>query len=344
MFKFIIVKGGLAFFIEFSFLRKKSYYEFLLNQNYILKSYYLFKNYSSFSEKNVKNFPVVDKIESRKVDYLKDEVATRLVERLMFIRKKFKTVLDLGSGSGHIVSCLFKTKNKYEYSFLEKIERMIMADISDEILNRDDFSEIPGFLLEKVCIDKEIPSFPENSMDVVITNLYMHWINNLPGFLKQIWRILVPDGVFLGSMVGGDSLFELRTSIQLAEQERKGGIGTRVSPMTDVQNIGSLLNEAEFKLITIDVEDIIIDYPDMISLMKDLQKMGENNAIITRPHVISRDVLFAAEAIYKELYGNSNGTLPCTFCIIYMIAWKPSLNQPLPLERGSGKINLKDVF
>ncbi|KAG4306242.1 hypothetical protein PORY_000230 [Pneumocystis oryctolagi] len=301
-------------------------------KSYVFMHFCLFKNYTSFLEKS-RDFrvfdesvkrkqrlrAVTDKIESKKTDYLKDEVAKRL-----FVRKSFKTILDLGSGPGHIVSCLFKTKNKYEYELSGKMGHIIMADTLKEVLNRDELLESSDFLLEKVCLDREIPSFPENSMDAVITNLYMHWINDLPGFFKQISRILVPDGVFLGSMLGGDSLFELRTSLQLAEQERKGGIGARVSPMTDVQDIGSLLNKAEFKLITIDTEDIIVDYPDMISLMKDLQKMGENNAIITRPHIISRDVLFAAEAIYKELYGNSNGTIPCTFCIIYMIAWKPS--------------------
>ncbi|KAG5438382.1 hypothetical protein PCANB_002870 [Pneumocystis canis] len=266
---------------------------------------------------------VLDKNESREADYLREEIARRLVERFMFIKGNFKTVLDLWSGAGHIVSCLCQAKNKHGYQLSEKIRRLIMADVSENIFNRDNLSDVSDILLEKICIDKEIPSFPENSMDVVVSNLYMHWVNNLPGLFKQIQHILVPDGVFLGSMFGGDTLFELRTSFQLAEQERKGGVGARVSPMTDVQDVGNLLSKAKFKLITIDVENIIVDYPDIISLMKDLQKMGENNAIITRPHIISRDVLFAAEAIYREFYGNSNGTLPCTFCIIYMIAWKP---------------------
>lgn len=38
--------------------------------------------------------------------------------------------------------------------------------------------------------------------------------------------------MFIGAMMGGDSLFELRTSLQLAELEREGGISPRVSPMT----------------------------------------------------------------------------------------------------------------
>ncbi|KTW31476.1 hypothetical protein T552_00119 [Pneumocystis carinii B80] len=336
-------------------LHKKShYFRFSLNKIYRLKT--CLRSYVPFTVESSKKFLIfdqnvkkkqrlraaLDKIEAKRADYLKEEVAKRLVERLMFIKKKIKVIFDFGSGAGYIASYLSQEKNKNQ--FLGKIERLIMADVSEDIFDNDNLSNICDFIVEKVCIDNEIPSFSENSMDIVITNLYIHWINDLFNLFKQIKYILVPDGVFLGSMFGGDTLFELRTSLQLAEQERKGGIGARVSPMADIQDIGSLLSKVGFKLITIDVEDIIVDYPDIFSLMKDLQKMGENNAIMTRPHIISRDVLFAAEAIYREFYGNENGTLPCTFRVIYMIAWKPSPNQSLPLEKGSGKINLKDVL
>jgi NADH dehydrogenase [ubiquinone] 1 alpha subcomplex assembly factor 5 len=50
----------------------------------------------------------------------------------------------------------------------------------------------------------------------------MHWVNDLPGALRQVHSVLKPDGVFVGAMLGGDTLFELRSSLQLAEQERLG--------------------------------------------------------------------------------------------------------------------------
>lgn len=58
----------------------------------------------------------------------------------------------------------------------------------------------------------------------------------MPGAFTQIRHLLKPDGVFIGAVLGGDTLFELRTALQLAEQERRGGIANRVSPM-----IGALL-------------------------------------------------------------------------------------------------------
>jgi NADH dehydrogenase [ubiquinone] 1 alpha subcomplex assembly factor 5 len=54
--------------------------------------------------------------------------------------------------------------------------------------------------------------------------------------LVQIKEALLPDGLFLGAMFGGDTLFELRTALQLAETDREGGISPHVSPMTGLLN------------------------------------------------------------------------------------------------------------
>lgn len=53
------------------------------------------------------------------------------------------------------------------------------------------------------------------------SNLSLHWVNDLPGAMQQACRALKPDGVFLASMLGGNTLKELRVALQLAEQERE---------------------------------------------------------------------------------------------------------------------------
>ena len=117
---------------------------------------------------------------------------------------------------------------------------------------------------------------------------------------------------------------DVRTSIQLAEQERRGGIANRVSPMIsmsliyipcspllrsneksltiDPTDAPSLLNRAGFTTTTVDVEDLTISYPSIWELMQDLRDMGESNAILGRRGWVSRDVLLAAEGIYKGEY------------------------------------------
>lgn len=200
-------------------------------------------------------------------------------------------------------------------------------------------------LTREVLHDEELIPYGANTFDAVLSSLSMHWINDLPSLLAQINNVLKPDAPFMAAMFGGDTLFELRTSLQLADQERRGGVSPHVSPLADVRDMGGLLQKSGFKMLTVDVDDIIVDFPDTFALMQDLQAMGESNAILGREAgAIKRDVLLANEGIYRELHGNEDGTIPATFRMIYMIGWKEGPNQAKPLARGSGEMNIKDIL
>jgi hypothetical protein len=49
---------------------------------------------------------------SKEYDYIRDEMADRLVDRLLDIKREFKTVLDLGCHSGHILKSLQKQAHR----------------------------------------------------------------------------------------------------------------------------------------------------------------------------------------------------------------------------------------
>ncbi|KAG2060219.1 S-adenosyl-L-methionine-dependent methyltransferase [Suillus hirtellus] len=274
-------------------------------------------------------------VESRTVDYVRDEVADRMMERLLDIKRKFNTIVDLGSGPGHFSKLLEP----------EKTRKVLMIDSSKTTLNRDRDEEFE-VEVERVHADEEnlLDVLPRNSQEAIVSCLSLHWVNDLPGVLVQIKEALKPDGLFLGAMFGGDTLFELRTALQLAEVDREGGISPHISPMTDTKDISNLLSHAGFTLLTVDIDEVRVGYPSMWELLEDLRDMGESNAVVGRRHFLHRDTLAAASAIYKELHGNEDGSVPATFQIIYMIGWKPSPNQPKPLERGSAQTNLKDVL
>ncbi|KAF9792414.1 S-adenosyl-L-methionine-dependent methyltransferase [Thelephora terrestris] len=296
--------------------------------------YLIFDRYAKVLQKDRSALP--NRVEnSRMVDYLRDEIADRLTERMLDIKRKFNTVLDLGSGPGHFAK-LLET---------ETTQKVVMFDSSRNLLHRDPDEEFKAEV-ERIVGDEEnlLATIPRNSQEAVVSCLSLHWVNDLPGALTQIKEVLVPDGVFLGAMFGGDTLFELRTSLQLAEVEREGGISPHVSPMTDTRDVSNLLGRAGFTLLTVDIDEIKVNYPSMWELMEDLQAMGESNAIIGRRGYVHRDTLAAASAIYREMYGGEDGTIPATFQIIYMIGWKPSPNQPKSLERGSATKSLKDIL
>ncbi|KAI0555881.1 S-adenosyl-L-methionine-dependent methyltransferase [Xylaria curta] len=290
---------------------------------------------------------------SRTADYLKDEVAMRVCERLLDIKRRYPRVLDFGANSCNIAKALTRENpdpnpdTPISDPIAKKIDHLLAVDSSESMLYRDadlEFNKQINITREVLHNEETLP-YDANTFDLVLSSLSMHWINDLPGVLAQINNVLKPDCAFIGAMFGGDTLYELRTSLQLAEQERRGGISPHVSPLADVRDVGGLLGKAGFKMLTVDVDDIIVDYPDSFALMQDLQAMGENNAVLGREMgPIQRDVLLAADAIYRELHGNKDGTLPATFRMIHMIGWKESDDQAQPLPRGSGEISLKDIL
>ncbi|CUS12863.1 unnamed protein product [Tuber aestivum] len=276
---------------------------------------------------------------SRATDYLKSEISLRLIDRVQDIQRPLPHILDLGAGACHIARLL-------PLGISSRLEKLTCVDMSRELLYRDAELEFNDNLpIERVVADEEAPPFAEDTFDAVVSSLSMHWINDLPYTLSRINRILKPDAPFVAAMLGGDTLFELRTSLQLVELERRGGVSPRVSPLADVRDVGGLMQRAGFKLLTIDVDDVVVEFPDVFALMADLNAMGEGNAVLAREAgPIGRDMLMAAEGVYRELHGLEEGRLPATFRIIYMIGWKEGENQPKPLPRGTGEISMKDIL
>ncbi|XP_078505685.1 arginine-hydroxylase NDUFAF5, mitochondrial isoform X1 [Lissotriton helveticus] len=229
--------------------------------------------------------------------------------------------------------------NAEHYNYLkeeETVENLFAVDISENALKNVVKTEIPTSC---VVADEECLPFKEDAFDLVVSNLSLHWVNDLPGAFREIYRVLKQDGVFIGAMFGGETLYELRCSLQLAELEREGGFSPHVSPFTAVNDLGNLLSRAGFNMLTVDTDEIEVRYPGMLEVMKDLQGMGESNCCWNRKPMLHRDTMLAAAAIYKEMYGNDDGTVPATFQIFYMIGWKPHISQAKPAKRGSATVS-----
>jgi len=274
--------------------------------------------------------------DSNDFDYLHVEVGKILMDRVNDISstRKFSVVVDLGSLAGNNAQLLQER---------EDITTLFQLELSEGMLTRDKHLD-QNFRIKPVRIhgDEEFLPFAPESIDLFISNLSLHWVNDLPGVFKQVRQCLKPDGAFLGSMFGGDTLLELRSSFILAEQEREGGISNHVSPFTKISDIGDILSSSGFTLPTIDLQRYNIDYADPFVLMNDLRSMGESNATLNRRKFLKRETLMAAAAIYKELYKNENGTVPATFEVVFFIGWAPHESQPRPKRRGSATHSMKE--
>ena len=272
-------------------------------------------------------------------DFLLREVADRLLERLDDIRRRFPLALDLGCHHGIVADLLAA-----EAAGRGGIETLVQADLSPGLARLAAARPSP-LATPTLSADEEALPFAEASLDLVVSVLSLHWVNDLPGSLLQIGRMLKPDGLFLAAMIGGESLKELREALLQAESEVEGGVSPRVSPFADLRDMGGLLQRAGFALPVADTDSITVTYPSALALMGDLRGMGESGADRNRRRGFTRrETLLRAAAIYQERHGDADGRIPAAFEVLYLTGWAPHAAQPKPLAPGSARTRLAEAL
>src|SRR5690606_2324136 len=196
-----------------------------------------------------------------------------------------------------------------------------------------------------VVADEEVLPFADQSFDLVLSVLSLHWVNDLPGTLLQSARALKPDGLLRAAMRGGESLRELREALLQAELEVEGGASPRVSPLADLRDLGGLLQRAGFALPVADLDSLTVTYPSALDLMRDLRGMGESGADRNRRRGMTRrETLLRAAALYEEAHGDAAGRIPARFDVLYLTGWAPHASQPSPLRPGSARARLAEAL
>lgn len=263
-------------------------------------------------------------------DFLLRDVADRLMDRMDVIRRPFARVLDMGSYHGVLAQKICARAGT---------ETVFACDLSPRMA-----AAVPAPVMAAAADEEYLP-FAAQSFDAVVSNLSLHWVNDLPGALLQLRRALRPDGLFMAAVLGGESLRELRDCLMTAEVNVTGGASPRVSPFIDLRDMGALLQRGGFALPVVDSDMITVDYSHPIKLMQDLRGMGASNAVFQRLKVpTQRRVIMEAARIYQEKYGDENGRVPATFQVIYAIGWSPHESQQQPLKPGSAVVRLADML
>ena len=261
-------------------------------------------------------------------DFLLRRVADDLGERLAIVRRDFPVALDLGAHHGVLGRRIADSPN---------VGRLVSYDPAARLLSEAPEPRVLGRL--------DALPFGAASLDLVVSGLALHLVDDLPGALVQIRRCLRPDGLLLAALLGGRTLFELRESWLLAEDERLGGASPRVAPFADVRDLGGLLQRAGFALPVVDSDTVSVTYANPLALMQDLKGMGASNMLADRRRVpVTRGLLMRAAEIYAERFGLDGGRVPATFEILTLTAWAPHESQPKPLKPGSAQARLADAL
>lgn len=261
-------------------------------------------------------------------DFLLQRVGEDIQMRLGAVMREFDTALNLGAHHGVLTAMLRKDGT---------CAHIVSTDLCESLIRQCEGHRA-------VC-DEEFLPFKSQSLDLVISGLILHLVNDLPGALVQIRRALKPDGLFLAAVLGGQTLRELREVMALAEDEIEGGVSPRVAPFADVRDYGALLLRAGFALPVSDSDVVSVTYATPFELMREVQGMGTSNALNERRKTpLKRSILMRAAQIYAEKFPAESGRVKATFEIIHLTGWAPDASQPKPLSPGSATTRLADAL
>lgn len=258
-------------------------------------------------------------------DFLYRLAADEILERLAAVTRVFSVAAEIGSPGTYLADRL------------TGISSILRLDCTAEALADRRYPAAVG--------DAEALPFAEGAFDLIVSALHLHWVDDLPGALAQIRRALKPDGLMMASLLGGDTLVELREALTAAEVEITGGASPRVAPFADLRSTGALLQRAGFALPVIDMDRRVVRYASALDLMRDLRAMGATNALLDRNRrPLRRTVLTRAGEIYAERFADGDGRIPATFEVISLSGWSPHESQQQPLRPGSAKTRLADAL
>lgn len=249
---------------------------------------------------------------------LQKQVREEMLDRLSLINIAPKAILDAGCGTG---GGGFALQNKF------KSAQLVSLDIAFKMLKKT-AAEQPFLqkILHKqqlVCADIESLPIASQSINLLWSNLALQWCNDLDVAFNEAGRVLQPDGLFIFSTFGPDTLKELRIASSNGH--------THVSRFIDMHDIGDALTRAGFSAPVLDVEHYTLTYDDVKGVMKDLKSIGAHNATQGRAHGLQgKGFLQNLTHNYEQF--RTEGKLPATFEVIYGHAWRPVSMRPAGQE------------
>jgi hypothetical protein len=208
--------------------------------------------------------------------------------------------------------------------------------------------------------------FMDNSVDCIVNNLYLHNTDSFETLLKKYNSSLVPDGCLISNFFTFNSFPELRIVMNLAEEEREGGISPNVLNFPQIAEMGNVLSKLGYNLPSMSISESKLYFEDLVQIFEFFKIIGETNFLTNRRLYKSKDTYTAAIAIYQNTFNSSRDKFEestndlkqrinklkftespdyvyLTLEICSLICWKYHEDQQKPKERGSAQIDLKDL-
>ena len=252
-------------------------------------------------------------------DFLYRAMLDELLDRLADVQRDLPEVLTIGCPDGSARAAL-EAKGK----------KVVCTD--------------PGFAAARaqdgVQAEEDALPFADDSFDLIIACGTLDSVNDLPGALILMRRILRPDGLLLAAFTGAGTLPRLRAALMAGEGDRPA---QHIHPQVDVRAAGDLLSRAGFAMPVADSETLTVRYGDILRLMHDLRGMGAGNVLASHPPALCREALIRASQNFATA-ADPDGRTAEEMAILYLSGWKPDPSQAKPARRGSATVSLAEAL
>lgn len=248
------------------------------------------------------------------VAVLQREIASRMLERLDYVKIDPRCVVDLGCGTGAGLSALGERYPRARIVGIDASEAMLRVGS----VQRSRLRWMLPFLRgpkSAMLLAADAQSLPLKSgaTGLIWSNLMLHWLIDPLAAFREMHRALEVGGLLMFSTFGPDTLKELRTCFADGYAHTQS--------FSDMHDYGDQLIECGFSDPVMDVERLTMTYPSLDVLFSELRRNGSTCAMGQRRRgLMGRHAWKAACDAYEKV--RVEGRLPVTFEVVHGHAWK----------------------
>jgi malonyl-CoA O-methyltransferase len=267
--------------------------------------------------------------------FLRREIAGRMFERLTLIKTNPQSLLDAGCGEGDDLLALHQSFPDAALLGIDASAAMLatarqraaqslsaMQRVLKSLLGRAHAA--PGAALLASADFANLPLLPA-SVDLVWSNMALHWHPQPDRVFAEWRRVLRVDGLLMFSCFGPDTFLPLRAAFaEIGEPDA-------VLPFVDLHDFGDMLVDVGFATPVMDMEKLQITYTSAEKLLADVQAFG-GNPLSTRRGMLSGRHRHQRLLQALESQRGQDGKISLTIEVIYGHAFKP-----LPKKTADGE-------